>query len=173
MNTQRLFFALWPTEQVRQSVVNAATPHTKNLNGTFIEPKNLHITLHFIGQVNEEDKDQLLDAARTVTGESFVLDINCFGHFPRAKVLWMGPQKPPVELVQLHEKLGDVISDCGYQRDKRPFHPHVTLMKKCDKPLMGKEKITVAWAVDEFVLVESVPDGSGVDYRIIEQYPLA
>ena len=47
--TNRLFFALWPTEQVRRSIVDAALPLSSQLEGRSIRPQNLHITLHFIG----------------------------------------------------------------------------------------------------------------------------
>ncbi len=173
MKTSRLFFALWPSDLVRKAVVQAALPLTRKFDGRIIQPHNLHITLHFVGQVSEEAKQCMHDAAGTVIGKSFLIDLDHFGHFPRAKILWMGSREIPAELRQLHDKLGEALSDCGYQCDKRPYSSHVTLMRKCRRTGVPQEKFSIPWTVDEFVLVESIQDASGVHYQVIEHYPLS
>lgn len=173
MTMYRLFFALWPDEKVRHSIVETFTVTSPQMRGRVIQPHNLHITLHFIGQVSGDVKQRMHAVAQTVVGESFVVGLNCFGHFPKVKIFWMGPQKPPVELTQLHNKLGDALSKCGYQCDSRPYNPHVTLMRNCIEPVIRQPEFTIPWTVDEFVLVESSQGVSGVNYRVVEQYPLS
>jgi len=173
LKTRRLFFALWPTEPVRKSIVEAALPVSQKIKGRIIQPHNLHITLHFIGQVSEDIKDCMHNAAHAVAGKSFHVDLDRFGHFPRAKVFWMGAQVLPAELTRLHDKLGDALEKCGYQCDKRPYNPHVTLMRKCMRINAGQPGFSIPWAVNEFVLVESIQDVSGVNYQVIEHYPLS
>lgn len=169
----RLFFALWPTERVKQSVIEAALPFTKSLDGRVIRPHNLHMTLHFIGQASEDVKKNMDAAAQAVIAKSFTLELDHLGHFSRAKVFWMGAMKVPAGLIALHKRLGDALAECGYQCDKRPYNPHVSLMRKCTETDIEQQQFSISWPVHEFVLVESVQDKTGVNYRVIEQYPLS
>ncbi len=169
---RRLFFALWPSDNVRQSIIKASKPSMHKLKGRVIKPDRLHITLHYIGPVNEEVKLCMHEAALTVSGKPFELNLDYLGQFIRARILWMGTQEIPVELNQLHNDLGQALSTCGYQCDRRPFSPHITLMRKCVKPVVHQSEISIPWRIDEFVLVESVQDKTGVSYQVLEKYSL-
>lgn len=173
LKTRRLFFALWPSDQVRQSIVETFSGISPQMNGRVIQPHNLHITLHFIGQVTEDIKDCMHDAALSINSKSFELDLDCFGHFRRAKIFWLGCQKPPHGASQLHNKLGLALGNCGYQSEIRAFTPHITLMRKCIKPALTSDDFSILWPVNEFVLVESIPDMHGVKYQVIEKYSLS
>ena len=169
--SRRLFFALWPSDQIRLSINNIFTTY-QPLNGRVMVPRNLHVTLHFLGLVNETSKDCMHAAAQTVKAESFQFDLDCFGHFSKAKIFWMGPQETPDQLLQLHERLGHAVGECGFVVDERRYAPHVTLMRKCMNPAMEYENFCIPWIVEDFVLVESVQGTSGVEYRVVERYPL-
>ncbi len=170
--TNRLFFALWPSQQVRRSIVNASIPLSSQLEGRVIRPQNLHITLHFIGQVAEDIKRCMHTAAQSVSVDSFTVKLDRFGYFKRAKILWIGPRQLPDELVRLHQDLGKALSPCGYKSETRQYNPHVSLMRKCARPKVVQHQLTIPWSADEFVLVESIQTESGVEYRVIEHYPL-
>ncbi len=170
--TYRLFFALWPDAQVRQSIVDMLSRLAPQMKGRVIKQHNLHVTLHFVGQATESTKDCMHAAARSVDAETFQLDMDTLGHFPKAKIFWMGAQNIPAQLTQLHKKLGAAIEDCGFNADTRPFLPHVTLMRKSVNPAMKYEDFSIPWTVDEFVLVESVQDEAGVNYRVLERYSM-
>lgn len=172
IKTHRLFFALWPSDQVRQSIVDVFYSLPQKIKGRVMRPHNLHATLHFVGQVTEPTKDCMHVAAQSVNAEAFQLDLDCFGHFPKAKIFWMGTPNPPVQLVLLHKKLGAAIEDCGFNADTRPFSPHVTLMRKHSGPVPAKTEFSIPWRVEEFVLVESITYKEGVKYQVIEKYPL-
>ena len=89
----------------------------------------------------------------------------------------MGCQNVSVELTQLHHKLAVALESCGYQSEKRVFSPHVTLMRKYAGPLNNQiaEQIdfSIPWRVEEFVLIESITYKEGVNYQVIEKYPLS
>ncbi len=169
---RRLFFALWPSAKVRQAIAETACPLLHKMSARIISPGNFHITLHFIGSVTDEEKDCLHRAARTVTFEPFDLSLDRFGFFDKAKIFWMAAQNIPAELEQLHDKLGTAFSACDFQPDIRPYSPHVSLLRKARKIPVEYQPFTINWHVDEFVLVESVSTTGGVDYRVIEKYPL-
>jgi 2'-5' RNA ligase len=169
----RLFFALWPGDEIRQQIVSAftLTPQYK-MRGRIMQPSNLHITLHFIGSVSEDQKHCLHQAAQTVTGETCTLQLDYYGHFYRARVFWLGCHEIPETLSALYQNLGSALQTCDYRMERRPYAPHVTLMRKLNRP---GEMITpqpIEWPINEFVLVESVPVELGVEYRVIERYPL-
>jgi len=169
---RRLFFALWPSAKVRQSIVDTAGPLLHEMDARIIAPENFHITLHFIGSVTDAEKDCLHQAARKVIFQPFDLSLDCFGFFDKAKVFWMGMQVAPAELSCLHENLGEALSACDYQPDSRPYSPHVSLLRKAGKISVEYQPFSINWHVDEFVLVESVSTTGGVDYRVIEKYSL-
>ncbi len=181
MKTHRLFFALWPTAQVRHSIVETFSQFPQPVKGRIMQPHNLHVTLHFIGSVTQDVKNCMHTAAQTVRSNSFECDLDRFGSFRRARILWMGCQAVSVELTQLHHKLAVAIENCGYQSEKRVFSPHVTLMRKYVSPFgnqMGNQvaeqiDFSIPWRVEEFVLIESITYKEGVNYQVIEKYPLS
>jgi len=173
MKTHRLFFALWPDEHVRQCITETLSSLQPSLEGRAMQPHNFHITLHFVGQVTEETKDCMHAAAQSVTAQAFQLNLDCFGHFSKAKIFWMGLQKPPLQLVQLHKKLGIALEGCGFNTEERPFTPHVTLLRKCIKADPVQFDFSIPWSVEEFVLLESITDKEGVNYQVIEKYPFS
>ena len=168
----RLFFALWPPQQVRQAIVDASSRLPRMKKCRDVKQANLHITLHFIGSVTEETRNCMRAAAASVNAASFELRLDHFGRFPRARVLWMGCHDVPVEVKQLYEQLGTALKACGYQPEQRAFAPHLTLKRKCNKPDIPGFDFSVPWPVKEFVLVESITHPEGVEYRIIDTYPL-
>jgi 2'-5' RNA ligase len=178
MKQRRLFFALWPEKEVRQAIVRQTAPYLKKNNGRIIPAANLHITLQFIGSVDEETAGCLHTAASAVKVEPFQLDLDTFGYYSRAKIAWLGMTHTPDSILRLNQTLGEHLTDCGYQPDSRKYSPHVSLMRKCRRPVSAlRGEVSIPWSVDRFVLLESVQetiDGrQGVSYRVIEQYPLS
>ena len=171
--TRRLFFALWPSDQTQQSIVDTISSLSLKTKGRITQTANLHITLHFVGQVTEEVKDCLHTAAQSVDLPGFGFKLDRLGYFPRSKVMWMGAQESSDEFVQLYEKLGTAITACGYQLEARAYAPHLTLMRKCSKPDFATVDFSIPWQVKEFVLVESISVEHGVRYQVIEKYPLS
>ena len=170
--TCRLFFALWPLDLVRQSIVDVISSLAPQVNGRVIKPHNLHATLHFVGQVTEPTKDCMHAAAQSVKVEAFQLNLDRFGLFPKAKIFWMGVQNTPEQLFQLHKKLGTALEDCGFVTDERAFAPHLTLLRKCRGLVPEKLNFSIPWRVEEFVLVESITYQEGVKYQVLERYSL-
>jgi 2'-5' RNA ligase len=170
---QRIFFALWPDDAVRRQIVDQFrhTPQSKT-SARLMRKHNLHITLHFIGNVDAEQRGCMHQAAQQVRGEPFQLSLDRYGHFYRAKVFWLGSEQAPQALFDLYAALGEAIEPCGYRVERRPYAPHVTLLRKLNRPGEMIKPEPIQWSVNEFVMVESVPIEGGVDYRVIERYAL-
>jgi len=173
IKTCRLFFALWPSDQVRRSISDVLSSLPAKINGRAVQAHNLHETLHFVGQVTESTKDCMHAAAQSINAEAFQLNLDRFGHFSKAKIFWLGTQDTPVQLTRLHKELGIAIAECGFNIEKRPFTPHITLSRKCRQVETAQIEFSIPWQVEEFVLVESITYQEGVNYQVIEKYPLS
>lgn len=175
--THRLFFALWPDEKTRQSIVEVFSQLPPQKNVRVLPPQDLHVTLHFIGQVTDETRHSMHLAAQEIVSEKFVMNLNCFGYFSKARVFWIGCKKPPTALLKLHEDLGETLGGCDYTPETSVYTPHVTLMRKCAEPeakklLDNPPHFSIPWLVNEFVLVESQRNQQGGSYQVIERYSL-
>lgn len=178
MKMRRLFFALWPDDTVRKAIIKKTTPYLESRKGRIICAANYHVTLHYIGPVPEEEIACFRTAASEIRAEKFQLQLDSFGYFSRPGIVWLGMTEVPDELLQLYQTMGQQLEECGYQADDRAYSPHVTLMRKCPKPIAALHgEVSIPWPVEQFALLESVADNSGphggVIYRVVEQYPLA
>ncbi|MGK0673914.1 MAG: RNA 2',3'-cyclic phosphodiesterase [Halothiobacillaceae bacterium] len=120
---RRLFFALWPDETTRRRLAAflKVLPRGK---GRDMRAENLHLTLAFLGDCEEGLLTCLAEVGSSLTGQPFELTFDRLGHFQRARVLWLGLSRPPVELFELQAHLADLLaSRCGVPRAERPFAP--------------------------------------------------
>lgn len=179
LSGRRLFFALWPDENVRRGLAQCIVSTVKNIRrnqpglAPYL-PEDLHLTLAFIGTVSESYRACLSQAARRVAErkdiEPFSLEIDCLGYFEHGKVLWAGAQSFPASLAQLREALVKALAGCGYGVESRAFKPHVTLMRKAGPPQSLQPFTPVPWKVNGFCLAESLPVTEGRRYRVIEEF---
>jgi 2'-5' RNA ligase len=170
----RLFYALWPDTGIRRQIIDCrnALPLTRGCRPMPVQ--NLHITLHFIGPVTTGDLDCLRSQAHGLSCQPFRLQLQSLGTFQRARILWMGMNTVPDQLLALHSRLGLKLKECDYEPSAR-YRPHVTLARHCSLPVpvlktLRAQEFCIDWTVDKFVLVESVTDPAGAQYRILETY---
>jgi len=169
---QRLFFALWPDGEVRESMDNLARQHARH-NGRAVVPENLHITLVFVGGVSVEQRVCMEAAAATIVAPpAFTVTFDRLGFWPRPRILWVGASVMPPELSDLVTALNSALIPCGYQPETRPFQAHVTLARKAQRPPEIVTIPPIVWPVDAFCLVESVTGERGSEYRVIGRWPL-
>ena len=107
----------------------------------WVEVENLHVTLLFLGEVDERELPPLCRAVSVTCGrhERFPLSVETVGCFPnprRPRVVWAGVGEGGPELVALHDALEPPLMELGcYRREERSYTPHVTLGRvKSDGP---------------------------------------
>lgn len=98
----------------------------------WIDAGRLHLTLKFLGDVDELEIAQVCRAASAAAAahEAFTLDVAGAGAFPRLeqpRIVWLGVRHGAQRLVSLHETLEERLASLGYPREARRFSPHVTL----------------------------------------------
>ena len=169
---RRLFFALWPDDQLRLQLNKLNNKLGRQVRGRKMRVENLHLTLSFIGGVDESTCDCLQQMASTIQGVPFQLTLDQLGYFPRPKVIWLGCSETPEPLQLLVNAVNDGLLKCGLEPEKRPFHTHLTLMRKCTKGARLDNLEPLEWSVHDFCLVESNTLPEGAEYRVIKRWPL-
>ena len=167
----RLFFALWPDENVRDQI-EQNLKRFPSAAGRIVPRHNWHMTLHFIGNTSFEEKDCLHQQAKKLRAAQFNLTIDRCGFFKKPKVFWLGCEQTLKALSALQRELGNLLAHCSYKPETRPYSPHVTVARKVLKSPEPIEMDPVAWPVHKFALIRSVSVKSGVRYDVIEQYRL-
>ncbi|GMK46525.1 RNA 2',3'-cyclic phosphodiesterase [Paenibacillus glycanilyticus] len=113
----------------------------------WVDPRDLHITLHFIGDMPVSSIPAIQTAMQEAVSRtsSFSLELSKLGSFGREErpsVLWLGLKQLPAELTRLHQSLGQSLhSGIGYTPETRLYRPHVTLARKysADEPCTAEK----------------------------------
>lgn len=170
---QRLFFALWPSETVRQELQRRCKPLWRSGGGRAVSVDNLHITLVFLGTVSAEQRACVERAAAAIQSPRFTLLLDRVGYWPRPRVLWLGSDAQPETVVTLAGALAAGARECGLSTDDRPFQTHLTFMRKVAKRPAELSVEPLVWEVDSFALVQSQTYPEGVRYTPLRSWPLA
>ncbi|MFM7035163.1 MAG: RNA 2',3'-cyclic phosphodiesterase [Planctomycetia bacterium] len=126
---RRLFIAIDLPEAVRQRLSGMMSVQPAGVRP--VRREQMHLTLHFLGDVGEPSAAELTTALASIRRSSFVIDLGRIGCFPsprRPAVLWAGVL-PNDALADLHAAIGDILTACGLPVESRPFVPHVTLAR--------------------------------------------
>ena len=170
---RRLFFALWPNEALRESIVTAAVAAARRtgLGGRPTPAGKLHLTLQFLGDVDPAAERQVQSAAQAVRCAPFELVLDEAGSFARSRVAWIGASQPPPGLITLWSALREGLGPIGEEHNRRALAPHVTCYRDVDRPLRTLPIDPIRWPVHEFVLVHSAL-GAGGQYHVVSHWPL-
>jgi len=106
----------------------------------WVEPENLHVTLLFLGEVDDREVPRVCQivADETRKQPAFPISVETAGCFPnprRPHVLWVGIGEGSQPLCALHDALEIPLQELGYRREDRRYTPHVTLGRvKSNRP---------------------------------------
>lgn len=184
----RLFVALEIPEAVRREVARRVAGLRERLpRAKWVDIGNLHLTLLFLGQVDDAQVPVLTEALREVFTKHPPLDLRLAdaGTFPPrrpARVAWVGMESPG-DLAGLQADVtAAAVEAIGFEPEERPYHPHVTLAR-CDPnwPREVADKFVAAfpgtigqpWTAQRGVLMESKLSPRGAQYRVAAELPLA
>lgn len=149
----------------------------------WVRPENIHLSLKFLGDVEEAREPELRAALRDAAGTGgeprpVTLRISGFGVFPdyhRPHVLWAGvTPEPGLELLQ--HRVEQAFAPLGFPTEARAFRPHVTLARSAreakPRAFAGLEELLAGIELDESVtvgeldLMQSTLHATGPVYQV-------
>jgi len=147
-------------------------------NARWVDPGNYHVTLRFIGEVDEGVASDVDAALSGVRAKRFALTLAGVGSF-NARNLFAGVERNP-DLVHLQEKVESAVARSGIEPESRRFAPHVTLARLKGKPdarlghYLAEHALFRAAPFDvaQFQLVASYLTKSGSIYEDQAEYAL-
>ena len=126
----RLFVAIRFSPAVRAVLLDAVDALRRQGQGTFTRPENLHLTLAFLGEAESAAPAQAaLEAA--CTGGAVSLTVGGLGHFDD---IWWAGVRENARLEALALGVQDALRQAGYPVERRPWRPHITLVRRWRGP---------------------------------------
>ncbi len=120
---------------------------------SWVRPASIHLTLKFLGDMDEQVIDPLLVAVEQTIGSQIPVNVPLerFGAFPRPqspRALWVGPSEnwergvEAKRVAEIHGAIEQACEGLRFLRETKPFSPHLTLARI----KMGERHIGVALA---------------------------
>jgi 2'-5' RNA ligase len=174
----RLFVGIeFPPElKLRLSLLQSGVGGAK-----WVDPGNFHLTLRFIGEVDEGIAADIDEALSRLQARAFSLQLAGTGIFggDKPRQLWVGVEREPA-LATLQGKIETALLRAGLPPEPRKFAPHVTLARLHNTPVAAVQGFLAASApfrADElpvagFNLIASYPTKSGGVYEDAAEYRL-
>jgi 2'-5' RNA ligase len=179
----RLFLAIECPGEVKDRLVGVQGDVIGFGSMKAVEYGNLHVTLKFLGEVDDGKVGELRRALASIEQPKFNVTVKGLGVFPKpdyVRVLWAGVEEGFNEVVELHSKVESALKPLGFGGD-RDYHPHVTLARVKGSVDVGRlrgfmdshlETIFGSYGVDEFTLIESRLTSKGPVYTKVQGFGL-
>lgn len=162
---KRLFIAVWPPDEFLDLLADMERPKDQGVK--WVRPENLHVTLRFLGDADDDDvsdrlREVALPAATAVVG-------------PGIDVLSERSLVLPIDGV---DELGAVVTRAvrglGTQRERRRFIGHLTVARLARRARPERSvgrRFEASFSVDEVALVASTLTDRGAVYDTIASFP--
>jgi len=123
----RLFLALWPGRTAQARAVACQSAQSWPSGARLIAPEDLHLTLHFLGNV---PRDRLPDLCTRldVSPCQVAVTLDRLALWQKGVAALVSATVPPA-LRELHERLAERLWSTGMRVDERPYRPHITLAR--------------------------------------------
>ena len=132
--TMRLFIAINLSEEMKEGLLEAQGAMMEmGVGGNYTKPENLHLTMAFIGEFG--DPDLVKEVVESIDFAPFSLAFDGVGTF--RSLWWAGVEKSD-QLHRLAKRLRRALAEAGIPFDRKKFSPHITLIRRPDRPLDGQ-----------------------------------
>lgn len=185
----RLFFGIAVPDELQNEIHRKLGPSRRRYPDLkWVKRENYHVTLLFVGEVDEGRLEDVKCAPGTIEGavRPFEASLGSLGQFPpkgRARVLYVGLDRGGAEVTRLFELISSrmraFIQDPG-----RRFTPHVTVARARGRgsgsgrgrgPAAADDvpEFEGGFMVERVTLYESILRPAGAEYRPVAEYPLS
>ena len=155
----RVFIAIDIDDKIRKAISDlqkqiASSVSVKKGDLKWVEPNNIHLTLKFLGEINDEQLEEVKEITNTVAQahQKFNLEIESVGSFGgrSAKIVWVGAGKGTDALLALQKDLDGQLEQAGFPKEEREFSAHLTLCR-VNHPIAG---VKLGEAIKQFSNLE-------------------
>ncbi|OPJ55835.1 RNA 2',3'-cyclic phosphodiesterase [Alkalithermobacter paradoxus] len=126
----RVFLAIELSEDIVDNIYSYQN-HIKQYSsrGSFTNKENFHITIKFIGEVNEKQLEDIKCGMDEISVDTFILETGRIGYFQRKdkKIIWVGVNGEIHKLNNLFKKVETIMESKGFRKEDRPYSPHITI----------------------------------------------
>jgi len=175
----RLFLAINLPDELKKGISQRGRDLSKFGKFKLVEEENIHLTLKFLGEVEEKNVSEIVNTLKQINLEKFKIGIRGVGVFPNPnfiKVVWVGVEEGSNEVIEIQKKIDDALKKLGFPKDKK-FHHHATIARakfvKDKKGLLdflekNKAREFGSFETSSFDLMESKLSREGPEYRVVE-----
>ncbi|MCB0256626.1 MAG: RNA 2',3'-cyclic phosphodiesterase [Anaerolineae bacterium] len=188
----RLFIAIDLTSELRDAISVVQDDLRRLLPPKTVRwtnPEGIHLTLKFLGDTPVERVDAIAQAMAAAAAsftpfEFTVAGFGCFPNVRRANVLWVGVPDVPKPLAGLQRATDLQLTRLGFDKETRPFSPHLTL-GRVNKKISSNDRARLAGVlgqtkvgtlgivpVEEVILFQSNLQPGGAVYTALARIPL-
>jgi 2'-5' RNA ligase len=129
----RLFIAICFPDEIKNALYRETITLRDNaVCGSFSRKENLHLTLAFLGELHQSRVKDIRMIMAALPKVSLSLEIANFGWFSSRgeRLYWRGLTEN-AKLVALQKDLCAMLRTADFTLDEKPFHPHITLARRC------------------------------------------
>jgi 2'-5' RNA ligase len=158
------------------------------VKASWVRRENLHVTLKFLGEIEEELVPRLEAAAQEALSRSEITgpvewELDRLGAFPsveRPRVIWVGPAREPEPLGQLALRLQEALQPLGFEPERDRFVTHITLgrikergpsVEPLTRALRSFQPFHHPARADGLTLMESLLTPQGATYTPVFRVP--
>lgn len=168
---ERLFLALWPDQEVSARLANACADLALK-GGRLIAPRNLHVTLIFLGDTEAARRACIEQAVSSVRAGAFQAVLTEVEWRRKTGIVWATAPEVPAALLDLVAQLRAALAACLQPRDPRPYRWHVTLARDVRHGPRRQAIAPIVWRAGEVCLVSSKLTPAGSEYTVERRWPL-
>ena len=192
MRTMRTFIAVNIPVDIKQNLqeeIDRLRALIRGENVRWVRPEGIHLTLKFLGEISNSSLGEIHQTLEREIEKhpTCTLRVGGFGCFPnhrRPRVLWIGITEDKGTLAQVQSSIHEKLVPLGFEKEEKPFHPHLTL-GRVRRNVSMSDLTQLQEAVNEFVvgqigkfevreihLIESILKPSGAEYFPLGEYTL-
>ncbi|WP_434303365.1 RNA 2',3'-cyclic phosphodiesterase [Clostridium botulinum] len=169
----RVFYAVTFQEETKEKLIEYKNLVSNNsVKGRFTNKNNFHLTLEFIGEVDEKELSLLTNILYKLQNPPKELITSYIGSFKRRDkdIIWLGIEENK-ELITLQRNLRNLLINNGFKIENRKYKPHITIGREIvtkgpiDKNIFSPIKIPIA----SIALMESKRFNGQLVYELLEE----
>ncbi|MDO5844147.1 MAG: RNA 2',3'-cyclic phosphodiesterase [Methanocorpusculum sp.] len=170
----RLFIAVEPSNEIQTKIAEAGETLKGAGRLSFAKTEQMHITLKFLGEVEENKIPKIEEALKQISGKPYRLTASKVSSFGRPPRVIKAEVNDGGESAKLAEQLEPLLANAGFPREDKKFSPHITIARVKEYSPSLEEKISSlhdsefgSCTINEIALKKSILTPSGAIYDTI------